>query len=204
VPVENIKQAVIPRLKGNLEFVLTKTKEVVPVNKVAIDSRGQMVEADDVPKNAYANYILSRPLYSGDKYRIKFNLSQSAYVYIINMGHEATLDQLFPLKDINESALINFNNAILYLPSEKASYKLNTITGKEKMCILVAKSPVDIDALAAKFNNGQQNFYQNIRDLLPGRLLELKSNNYLNDQINFDTPASDKDVLAFFVEINHR
>lgn len=203
VPVTNIIPPVKPRLKGNIEFILTKTKEVVPVNKVSIDSRGQMVEADDVPKNAYANYILSQPLYSGDKYRIKFILSQSAYVYIINMGHEATLDELFPLKDNNESALINFNNAILYLPSEKASYKLNTITGKEKMCILVAKSPIDIDALAAKFNNGQQNFYQNIRDLLPDRLLELKSNSYLNDQINFDTPASDKDVLAFFVEINH-
>jgi C1A family cysteine protease len=197
---------VLPKLKGDLEFTLLKDgadPQVIPVNKTTVSTRGQTVDADATNKVAsYANFVLSQPFYSGSKYKIRFNLSQSAYVYVIGMDKNSNYN-LFPQAKLNESAFVSFNNATLYLPNQTQHYTLDNVTGKEKMCILVSKSPIDVDALNDKLADGDHNFYQDVRDYLKGRLLEITAANFSNTKIDFDTPVKDSDVLAFFVEINH-
>jgi C1A family cysteine protease len=201
-PVKVIPQ-IVPKLKGDLEFTLLKDgadPQIIAVNKTTVSTRGQSV-ANDANPNTYANFVLSQPFYSGSKYKIKLNLSQSAYVYVIGMDKNSNYN-LFPQAKLNESAFVSFNNATLYLPNQTQHYTLDNVTGKEKMCILISKSPIDVDALNNKFAY-DHNFYEDVRTYLNGRLLEITSANFSNSKIDFDTPVKDSDVLAFFVEINH-
>jgi hypothetical protein len=110
---------------------------------------------------------------------------------------------LFPQKKLNESALINVNNATLYLPNNQSHYTLDNVVGKEKMCILVAKSPIDQDALNQQYSASNNNLYQAVRKNLSTRLLEMKLVDFSSNKISFDTAVNDNNVLAFFVEINH-
>lgn len=192
-----------PRIKGAMEFQLLKTGDElinVPVNKKQVGERGQVVEGDDV--NSYANFVLSQDFHSGAQYKIKFDLAQSVYVYVVGMDKQSNY-MLFPQKKLNESPLINVNNATLFLPNNQSHYTLDNVTGKEKMCILVAKSPIDIDALNQQFIASNNNLYQAVRSNLGRRLLEMKLVDFSTDKVSFDVPVNDSNVLAFFVEINH-
>jgi C1A family cysteine protease len=192
-----------PRLKGALEFTLLKPGnqfENIPVIRKQVGERGQVVEGDNA--DGYANFVFSKDMHSGSQYKIKFDLAQSAYVYVVGMDKQSTY-MLFPQKKLNESALINVNNATLYLPNSEAHYTLDNVTGKERMCILVSKSPIDIDALNQQFTASNNNLYQAVRKNLSGRLLEMKMVAFTAEKIGFDTPVNDNHVLAFFVEMNH-
>jgi hypothetical protein len=194
-----------PALKGAMEFMLMQPSgqfESIPVTKSAVDSRGQFVEADTNP-TSYPNFVLSKPFYSGSHYKIKFDLAQPAYVYVLGMDKESNYN-LFPQKKLNESAWINIKNATLYLPNDSTHYTLDNTVGKEKMCVLVSKSPIDINALNQKFAAGDHNLYEAIRKFLPTRLMEVKTNMYMTNKISFDSLVDDDNVLAFFIEIDHK
>ncbi len=194
-----------PRLKGNIEFMVLKpdgSYENTPVAKKVIGDRGQDVSKDSDDPTAYANFALAKPFYSGTRYKIRFNTSQPSYVYVFGMDNLRTYN-LFPQKKYNESALINLSNSTLYLPNDSSHYKLDNVPGKEKMCVLLSKSPIDIDVLNQQFSANGHNLYQAVRNYLSKRLLEIKSINYSNNKIEFDSKVNDDDVLAFFIEMDH-
>lgn len=157
--------------------------------------------ANNAP-SAYANFVLAKPFYSGSQYKVKLNLTQPAYVYIIGNDKNGIYN-LFPQKKYNESAMIGPDNATLFLPSDSSSYTLDNVTGKEKMCVLVSKSPIYIDGLSQVFKNTNNNLYQAVRKILPKRLLEMKAVSYSNDKVHFNTEVNEENVLAFFIEMDH-
>lgn len=193
-----------PQLRGSLEFMLLKPDnsfESIPVNKKQVGTRGQTVESDNDPQS-YANFVLSKSFHSGDKYKIKFNIGEPTYVYVIGMDKQSNYT-LFPQKSKNESALISLKNATLYLPDAVEHYTLDNVTGKEKMCILVSKSPITIDDLNKQYAANDHNLYQAVRTSLNKRLLEMTAVNYSANSISFNTEVNDDSVLAFFIEMDH-
>jgi C1A family cysteine protease len=194
-----------PKLKGSMEFMQLKTNnsfETIPVTKKQIGTRGQVVEGDNTA-DGYANFVLTKPMHSGDRYKIKFNVGSPAYVYVIGMDKESNYT-LFPQKSKNESALINIKNTNLFLPNDSAHYTLDNVTGKEKMCILVSKSPISVDELNKAYASADHNLYQAVRNSLNKRLVEMKAVDYVaSGSIGFDTVVNDNNVLAFFIEIEH-
>lgn len=200
VPVVVVK----PKLKGSLEFAQLKSDnsfENIPVNKKQIGSRGQVIEGDNA--DSYANFVLTKPMHSGDKYKIKFNVDEPAYVYVIGMDKESNYT-LFPQKSKNESALINIKNTNLFLPNDVEHYTLDNNVGKEKMCILVSKSPISVDDLNTAYSANGHNLYQAVRNTLSKRLLEMKAVDFAaSSGISFNTEVNDNNVLAFFIEMDH-
>lgn len=192
-----------PRLKGDMEFMLLNgpgSYDSVGVIEKAVNVNGDYVEITK-DSGTYAYYNLAKPLYSGNRYKIKMNLTQASYVYI--MGADAKSPYyLFPQKN-TESPLINFTNATLYLPNDKEHYTLNNEQGKEKMCILLSKSPIDVDTIYNQFSAADNNIYKVIRQNLQGRLLDMTNVKYAGNKIDFDKEVTDNNVLAFFIEITH-
>jgi hypothetical protein len=94
-------------------------------------------------------------------------------------------------------------NSTLFLPNSKSNYTLDNITGKEKMCILISKSPIDLNALDIQYNNSNKNLYQAVRQNFGKQLVEMKMTDFDSEKISFDTSVNERNVLAFFVEINH-
>ena len=194
-----------PKLKGNMEFMLVTADggfESVPIIKKQVGTRGQVVEGDTPDSTTYPNFVLAKDFHSGNHYKIKFGLAKSAYVYIIGIDKQSYY-VLFPQKKLNESAFVNVNNSTLFLPNSKSNYTLDNVTGKEKMCILVSKSPIDLDALDNQYINNNKNLYQAVRQNFGKQLLEMKMADFDSQKISFDTNVNDRNVLAFFVEINH-
>jgi len=200
VKVEDTKA----RLKGEMQLMLfkpDKSYEGIQVNANTVSS-----PADNTTNGpfSYASFNLAQPLYSGNKYQIKFTLSQSAYIYVLDKDDQNNYSRLFPQKGLNESPLINFTNATLYLPSEKQNYKLDNVPGKEKMCVLLSKSPIDIKSLDDQIAVANTNIYQTVRKSLANRLLEKKNVKFSADnRIYFDSEVTDDNVLAFFIEMTH-
>lgn len=195
-----------PKLKGSLEFMILEPDgsfENSPVAKKLVGERGQDVSLDaDVP-GSYADFVLQKPFLSGTRYKIKFSTSQPLYVYVFGMDNLRSYN-LFPQKKLNESALISFTDATLTLPNDSSNYKLDNNPGKEKMCVLLSKSPIDVDALNQQFSVNGHNLYEAVRSHLSNRLMEMKSANYSSNKIEFNTDVKDADVLAFFIEMDHR
>jgi hypothetical protein len=194
-----------PMLKGSMEFMLLTANgsfESVPIVKKQVGTRGQLVEGDTPDSTTYPNFVLAKDFHSGNHYKIKFGLAKSAYVYVIGIDKQSYY-VLFPQKKLNESAFINVNNSTLFLPNSKSNYTLDNITGKEKMCILISKSPIDLNALDIQYNNSNKNLYQAVRQNFGKQLVEMKMTDFDSEKISFDTSVNERNVLAFFVEINH-
>jgi hypothetical protein len=197
-----------PRLKGDMELMLLKpdrSYESIAVSERILNTNGDIVDINPSSVNKdYASFNVSKPLFSGNRYKIKFTLSQAAYVYVISKDERNNYSRLFPQKESNESPLINFTNATLFLPNEHQNYKLDDMPGKEKMCVLLSKSPIDIKSLDEQISLANNNIYQTIRSSLSARLVEITNVKYANDsKIYFDSAVTDDNVLAFFIEMNH-
>jgi len=197
-----------PRLKGEMQLMLFKpdqSYEGVQVNQNTVSIMGDNNPANSAAGGfSYASFNIAKPLYSGNKYQIKVKLTQAAYVYVLDKDDQNNYSRLFPQKDLNESPLINFTNATLFLPNEKQNYKLDNTPGKEKMCVLLSKSPIDIKVLDEQISIANNNIYQTLHNSLSGRLLEMKKVKFTNDnRINFDSEVTDDNVLAFFIEMTH-
>jgi len=196
------------RLKGEMELMLQKpdrSYEGIDVSERIINTTGQIVDLNPLSANYnYASFNVSKPLYSGNRYKIKFTLSQAAYIYVISKDDRNNYSRLFPQKDMNESPLINFTNATLYLPNERQNYKLDEVPGKEKMCVLLSKSPIDIKSLDQQVAIADNNMYQIISTSLVDRLIDIKNIKFTNnDRILFDSEVTENKVLAFFIEMDH-
>ena len=194
-----------PTLKGNLEFQVQNpdgSHETIAVNKKVVGGRGQDVSDDATDQGEFANFELAKPFTSGTRYRIKFNTMQPAYIYVFGMDN-LRIYNLFPQKKYNESALINLTNATLSLPNDSSHYKLDNVPGKERMCVLLSKSPINIDLLNQHFSANGHNLYQAVRTDLAKRLIEMTSSNFSSNKIEFESKVNDDSVMAFFIEINH-
>ena len=204
VAVEDTK----PRLKGEMELMLLKPDrsfESIDVSERIVNTNGEAVDITPATVNySYASFNVAKPLFSGNRYKIKFTLSQAAYIYLLSKDEKNNYTRLFPQKERNESPLINFTNATLYLPNEKQNYSLDDTPGRDKMCVLLSKSPIDIKALDEQVAQVGNNIYQTVRNSLASRLIEIGNVKYTNDsKIFFDSEVTDNNVLAFFIEINH-
>jgi C1A family cysteine protease len=196
-----------PRLKGDMELLLMKPDrsfENIDVSERIVNANGEIIDITPATVNGYASFNVAKPLFSGNRYKIKFTLSQAAYIYLLSKDEKNNYTRLFPQKERNESPLINFTNATLFLPNEKQNYSLDDTPGKDKMCVLLSKSPIDIKALDELVAQAGNNIYQTVRNNLAGRLIEINNVKYTNDnKIFFDSEVNDNNVLAFFIEINH-
>ncbi len=197
-----------PKLKGEMELMLfnaDKTYETILVNKTAIDINGDDIDSANASKSyGYTSFNLLKPLYSGNRYKIKFTLTQPSYVYVLSKDGNNNYSRLFPQKLKNESPLISFTNTSIFLPNEKQNFLLDDIPGQEKLCVLLSKSPIDINTLDEQCMAANNNIYQTLRKTLSNRLIDLAPFKYTgNNKIVFDTEVSDDKILAFFIQLNH-
>ncbi len=172
------------------------------VEKKMVSSRGIDVENDEEAKPAYANFKFIQPYKSGTKFKIKFTAKTPCYVYVFGKDN-SDVYALFPNAKSNESALIDFKGSSIMLPTPDKSFTLNTITGREKTCVLVSKSPINVSQLIANLKTGSDNIYDEVRKFLGTRLLEMKAENFINKTMQFSVETTQQQVMGFFIEMEH-
>jgi C1A family cysteine protease len=193
-----------PQLKGSLDFVLTNDSgndlSAMPVTLTKIDGHGS-VSRDDA-KAAFSDYRLSENYPGGTKFKIKFATNCPAFVYIFSIDDNKAVSTLFPYAD-NVSPAINSTNATIYLPSEAKHYTLNADGGRDRICVLYSKTPIDFNNLKNKITNTPASFYEIIMATYKNQIIPLKNINFNGNQISFGANAGEQELICFFVDMNH-
>jgi hypothetical protein len=121
----------------------------------AIDDRG--TRGDE--KNISVQFIKEGGvLKSGEKFRIRFSISQDAYVYLLSCDSAGEINNLFSDK-------IKAGDT-LTLPNEKEqAFRLDHQTGTETICVLASTDP--IDRFEQKLEELKKSGIQDIGKLFP-------------------------------------
>lgn len=81
-------------------------------------------------------------LHSGDMFRIKFELQEEAYVYLLSLDSLGNLTRLLPGKDIELPTKIKPHETHI-IPKEDEWLRLDDNTGQETLYLLASAEPID-------------------------------------------------------------
>lgn len=174
-------------ISGNIEFIKLD-------GAVMLTNRSKIVD--------YSLYKLSDTLATGSSFKMKFSTNSPCYIYVFAQDDKGEISPLFPPKP-TISAAINSTKATFYFPSDSTNARLRAYPAKEMFVILYSKSSVDYESIINYMKETKTDINKAIKDKLSTRLLDMKKVKFREDKILFQSPAVDKSVLCFFVEMNH-
>jgi C1A family cysteine protease len=193
-----------PQLKGSLDFVLTNDfgNDVSPMTVIntKIDAGGSAANDNNA---VFSDYRLAENYEGGIKFKIKFTTNAPAFIYIFSVDDNKTVSTLFPYAD-NISPVVNSTDATIYLPSEQKHYTLNADANRDRICVLYSKTAIDFDNLKNKISKTPSTMYQTIMSLYNNHIIPVKNINFKEDKISFSSNAGEKELVCFFIDMNHK
>jgi len=81
-------------------------------------------------------------LHSGDMFRIRFELDEEAYVYVLSMDSLGNITKLFPPKDAESHIKLKPYETHV-IPKEKEWFRLDDNTGKEALYLLSSSGAIE-------------------------------------------------------------
>jgi hypothetical protein len=194
-----------PQLRGSLDFVVVNDDgtdaEVMKVSRTKIDLHASIVNDDN--KANFSNYKLTRNYSGGTKFKIKFSTNAPAFVYIFSVDNNHVVSSLFPYAD-NVSPAINSTDAIIYLPSFDKHYTLSADASRDQICILYSKAAIDFNILKNQISGSSSSIYETMNGLYKNKIIPVKNINFKDDQISFNSNASEQQLVCFFIDMNHQ
>lgn len=201
---------------GELRIVLENGQNMPIALK---EVRGLFVPDEDNPKpkndpnnfkpdpnltiGKFIAYRAQRAYTEGDRFRIYLRNNQPAYVYVIAMDGTNQAVQLFPHKG-NISPILNYANSEVALPSETNYIQLDNIRGKDIMCLLYSKTPLDIAALNRKLEQATGTFFQRLHKVMAPQLVKREYLRYYNKRMRFEIKSyGSGTVVPIVLEIPH-
>lgn len=104
-------------------------------------------------------------LHSGDMFRIKFELEQEAYVYLLSLDSLENLTRLFPEKDTDVPVKVKAHEAYI-VPEGDGWFRLDNSTGRETIYLLASATSVeDIDQ---RIDQLKKSGIDKITEIFPG------------------------------------
>ena len=82
-------------------------------------------------------------LHSGDLVKIKFEVQEEAYVYLLAFDSKGNLNKLFPSRDTPEPVKFKPGETYSY-PEENKWLELDKNTGRETIYLITSKEPIEI------------------------------------------------------------
>ena len=149
-------------------------------------------------------YILTQTYSPGTRFRIYISNNEPAYVYAFGSDNTGKAFPIFPYAK-NISPVLNYSKNEIAIPDENHSIELDNTTGKNYLCVLYSKKPLDLDALCRDFENSKGFFVEKVRSIVGDDLLtnsEIKFSK--NGKIEFTAKSESRNVMALIVEINNQ
>ncbi len=81
-------------------------------------------------------------LHSGDMFKIKFELQEEAYIYILSLDSRGNISKIFPAKDAESPVKFKSHKPYTFPDNNNVWLKLDTHTGKETIYLLVSSTPI--------------------------------------------------------------
>ncbi len=171
-------------LKGSVKFVQNSGEEM---NVVLKDN----------------TYHFKEPYTEGTRFRIYLNNDEPAYVYAFGTDTSKEVFPIFPLES-SISAALTYNKNQVAIPSEKKHIRLDGKVGKDYICIIYSKNPLNIENIKNKVRKGSGTFQNEVKSSL--KSIEIKAENIKlkRNEIAFEAKSLNRNVVVVFMEIEHR
>jgi len=104
-------------------------------------------------------------LNSGDLFRIKFQLQEEAYVYLLSLNSQGNLTKFYPEKDMELPVKFE-SRKMHFFPTGDEWLKLDDNTGKERIYLLASPDP--IEGFDIKIDQLKKSGIGNIQNIFPG------------------------------------
>ncbi|TAG06821.1 MAG: cysteine protease, partial [Cytophagia bacterium] len=88
------------------------------------------------------------------------------------------------------------------LPSEKHFVRMDNTIGKDYMCLLYSKEPLDIQDIKSRIAAEEGDFAQKVNAVLGNDLV--KNTNFQNSKISFSAKSNQQKVVAMILEVEHQ
>jgi len=81
-------------------------------------------------------------LHSGDMFKIKFELQEESYIYMLSLDSRGNISKLFPAKDAESPVKFKSHKPFTFPDDDNVWLKLDTHTGKETIYLLISSKPI--------------------------------------------------------------
>ncbi|UZR93621.1 C1 family peptidase [Chondrinema litorale] len=189
------------------EIISEPVKQPIIVAKPQEDFSGQLKLVTDKGKEMEGElmgqyYKLIKSYSSGTSFRIYLSNNEPAYVYAIGTDNTEEIFQLFPYAP-EVSAALNYKKNDVALPSEDHYITMDNTVGKDYLCVLYSKDPLDIDQIKASLDRTNGRFMSRLKTVLGSKLISPENINFNSNEISFKAFSKGGSVVALIVETDH-
>ena len=168
---------------GKLKFITDKGKEM----------EGELM-------GQYYKMVKEYP--SGTSFRIYLSNNEPAYVYAIGTDNTEAIFQLFPYAP-EVSAALNYKKNDVALPSEDHYITMDNTVGKDYLCVLYSKDPLNIEQIKSSLEATNGRFMARLKSVLGSKLINPENVNFASNEISFKAFSKGGAVVALIVETDH-
>ena len=172
------------RLSGSIHLKLN-TDDIVPVEKL---DHGIFTSIEPFDTSTY--------------FRVYLNNEIPAFVYLFGVDEKNNYFRVFPDLDNISPALV-YDSDELAIPGEDKYIKITGDPGRENLCILYSKTPLDINFLIENLSKFPGSIQENLDALLEGKIINPKEIAWKADGIQFSSNSEKGGVVFIQIHINH-
>lgn len=205
-PTETTKPTIVlSPFEGSLRLVTT--------DNVAIPLLSEQTEADgmNIPaSNAVQTEIITQlPFYTTEKsyqngtgFRIYVQNMQTAYVYVLGLDVNGTVSCLFPYEK-GISPRLDYAKNEIALPDEDHFYELEDPAGDEWMCVLYAKSKLNIENAMNEITKESGNLLERVQKVFGEQCVQATDIQYNEILASFQAKVPVQSVVPLVIKIKH-
>lgn len=178
-----------------------KIDDLAGAIKFQLDS-GDEMKAQLTRSGSLGYYKMIEPYSSGTRFRLYISNNQPAFVYAIGTDETEKLFTIFPYAE-GISPALNYESNNVALPDEKHYIRMDNTVGKDYLCVLYSKDPLDLDAIKNQISQLSGSFVDKINTVLKSKLVNAAVTKYSSNEIKFSAQSQGKSVVAVIVETKH-
>ncbi|WP_316787182.1 C1 family peptidase [Pedobacter frigiditerrae] len=190
----------VPDLSGQITLTLANNT-AIPTN-LFMASRGLKVVPAKTTSGPLTIYQTTKAYNSGTRFRIYISNNQPAFVYAISSDLTNEITKIFPYNDGISAALTDRKNNVA-IPDEDHFIEFDERPGKDFLCVLYSKEPLDINEIIKRIAFEKGSFNEKIYAVLKNQIVEPSDITFLKDKIGFSGFSKGKSTVALMVELDH-
>jgi hypothetical protein len=142
------------------------------------------------------------PLVTGTHFRISLKNDQPTYVYVFGVDELNEYFRIFPHRNDISPAVV-YTSGKVAIPGEDNYIEITGAPGKETLCILYTKVPIDLEDLLKKLEKYPGEIDFNLAVLLNAQIMDERDVIWSEDRRTFSASSSERSALFIRIEIDH-
>ena len=190
-------------MEGSIKFVKSDNSTMYASLGTSATRDFNIIKKTTSTVGSESTYKLNKSQPSGTEFRMYISNNQPAYVYIIGYGTSSgKVSALYPFTGY--SAYLGYKKNNVAIPSEDYYVQLDNKIGKDYLCVLYSRRPLNIHEITAKIKNSNgKTFNDKVKEVLQSKLVIGSNITFDKNNIEFKAKSNGKSVIPIIVEFDH-